>query len=136
MKNSISTIKAKITRLNIKAASSKLYDDLEIDIKDIISKVVTYLNDEQPIFCYYLDSNYWWLLTNLRLIIEKNSVICYHLYNDIEQVNVRDIFEAGISNQECARLQILLKNGNEVDLDVEINTWFSVFNLLKFLQHK
>lgn len=131
-----STIKAKIARLNIHAESSKLYDDLEDDKKNAIGNTIAFLGNESPVFCYFLSYEYWWVLTDMRIIIRKKNIVESYHYGDIEQILVSDIFELGLSNQECNRLQLLLSSGKLINLDLEINTWFSVLNILKFLHHR
>lgn len=132
----ISTIAAKIKRLNIKGVSTKFYHELDPNFRVIIGSSIDLLNDEQFVFCYYLNADYWWVITNLRLLVSENEVVNSYSFDSIKSVEAKDIFEEGVTNQECNRLQLTLQSGQEKNLNLENNTWFSVLNLLKFLLHK
>lgn len=130
---STSTIVAKIKRLDIKGFSTKFFDKLDFNIREVIDNNIELHNNEKFILCYYLNTDYWWVITNLRLLINENEQTESYLFDSIKTVEVKDIFEGGISNQECDRLQLILQNGQEKNLNLENNTWFSILNLLKFL---
>ena len=110
--------------------------NLPASVKATIESKIDPLSNEQFILCYYLNADYWWIITNLRLFISKNEQIDSYLFDNIKTIEVKDIFEFGVKNQECNRLQLILQNGEEENLSVENNTWFSVLNLLKFLLNK
>ncbi|HAR72105.1 MAG TPA: hypothetical protein DCR77_01660 [Flavobacteriaceae bacterium] len=133
---SISTIVAKIKRLDIKGGATNFFDKLDFNIREVIENNIELHNDEKFILCYYLNTDYWWVITNLRLLISENEQIESYLFDSIKTVEAKDIFERGISNQECDRLQLILQNEQEKNLNLENNTWFSVLNLLKFLLNK
>lgn len=138
MSNNISTaiIVAKIKRLNIKGVSTKLYDEFDTDFKKIIDNSIDLRNDEQFILGYCFNTNYWWIITNFRLLVKENDLINNYFFDNIKSVEAKDIFEKGISNEECNSLQLTLQSGKEKSLIVENYTWFSVLNLLKFLLYK
>ena len=129
----ISVINAKIRRLNLKAEYTKFFNELGKNEKEIIEKEVVYINDEEPIFCFFSKIEYWWVITNLRIVICENNIVTYNPFEEIIQVQLNDIFEGEISKEECQNLEINLRNGEEIKINVEKNTWYAIYNIIKFL---
>ena len=64
-----SVIEAKFRRSNIKAELTYLWKDAPETTRTLISNKITFLGNETPIIIYYLSVNYWWVVTNDRILI-------------------------------------------------------------------
>ncbi len=82
---------------------------------------------------HYLNADYWWVITNLRILVCENELVDSYLFDNIDSIRVDDIFVSGVSNSECNRIQLILDSGQVINLNLEYHTWGSVASLLQFL---
>jgi hypothetical protein len=132
MKN-ISTIKAKFTRLRVSAECTKLFNEFDEQTRKIINEKIDYLRDEEAIFSFYYGIDYWWVVTNFRLIIVDRNTTFSIIFEDIKSIQLNEIFEKDVKKMECKNIEMILANEEEVELRVEENTWYAVYNIFKFL---
>ena len=128
-----SVIIAKIRRLNLNSESTTLFYELEEVKRKFVEKSIEFIYEEEPIFCFFFKTDYWWVITNFRIIVSENYSISYHFFEEVKSIHLKDIFENEIIKEECENIEIKLENGDEVKLNVEKKTWHSVYNLVKFL---
>ena len=128
-----SIIKAKFIRLKVKADCTKLFNEFGEIERGIINEKIDYLSNEEPIFSFYSGIDYWWVVTNFRLIISGNNTTSFIIFEEVKSVQLNEIFENDVKKTECKNIEIKLVNEEEVKLRVEENTWYAIYNILKFL---
>lgn len=129
----LSVIEAKFKRLNINTNFTKLFNELDDIQKGIIIEETNFIDEEKPAFAFFYNTNYWWSVTNHRLIIYQDTIITNIFFEEIKNVELKEIFEEEIRKEDCEVINIILFNKSEVKLKVEKNTWFSVYNMFLFL---
>lgn len=131
MKN-VTSVRAKYLRLNLETKSTQLFEEVnEVDRKKILEKVEL-LENEVIIISFIKDFNYWWVITNLRLIVLENNSIDYFDFQNIAKVKLNEIFNGNKEKQECMNIDFVYQD-NTLKIEVEENTWHGVFNILKFM---
>lgn len=130
MKSNIA-VRAKFLRLGVKAKYTLLFEEMDKVDKNIISNHLKLLSEESIILVFYSDKSYWWALTNSRLIIESNSLTDYLILSEIEKIKMEEIFE-GTSTKASYNTLTLVYHNENIKLRVEENTWYAIYNILKF----
>lgn len=128
-----SVINAKIKRLNITSEYTKPIFELQEAKKVIIDRTINYIDNEEPVFCFFDNVEYWWVITNLRIIVHENNDSFFFFFDEIISMKLDDIFKNGIKKEECDNIDLELKNGEHIKLYVEKGTWYGVYNVIKFL---
>jgi hypothetical protein len=131
MKNA-SVIRAKFRRGALNFAKTKLWEDINSLNKEEILKNIDLLTSEDIIVCFFQSVDYLWLLTNIRLIIIKASTFQDIRYEEIMNVEPKQIFTHEKTTLDCDILSIFTKK-NEIFLKVEERTWYIIYEILKFL---
>ena len=93
---------------------------------------ISYLDNEIPVLGYFSSIDKFWVLTNFRLITNFTKV----LLDDIEKIDIPEIFIQGKSNYECNSLQIIKNDNTDFKLSLENSTWYAIFNILQFVTRK
>lgn len=127
-----STIAAKFLRSKSHADLTKLWKESSENIKNAISKVIVFNNDETPIITFDLNTNYWWVLTNQRLIVKDSQGLKKIDFKEIKAVEIKKIIEGNVSKSECSSIQLKVNN-NYMDLELEKGTWPIIINILRFV---
>jgi len=130
MKSS-SIIQSKFLRSRTSAVQTKIWSFMEDDRKKTITEGIELLLGEEIILCFFPDQTYWWLLTNLRLIINEDSQLSYIQLSEVEKVDLRQIFENNISKYENESIVLYTVDG-EISLKLEKLTWPIIYEVLKF----
>jgi hypothetical protein len=129
MIKNVNIIKAKFKRSKKDFFKTELYENLDKNIQDQINDNILLLNNEIPILGYFVSANNYWLLTDMRLITDSFIISL----NDIEIINIPEIFDEGKGNSECESLEIIKKNSDILTLKLEKLTWYVIFNVLNFI---
>ena len=101
--------------------------------KPVLS-VIELLSDETAIICFIPNDTYWWVLTDERLIV-KESQITYLKFQEINSIELSEIFEGEQSKSELASIDITTAS-SKFKLKVEKGSWHVIYNILKFLISK
>ena len=131
MKN-ISLVEAKFIRSKLKSISTTLWDSTDNLVKETIIDKVRFELNEKPIICYFKKSSYWWILTNVSLIICNNNCIANYQLSNIHTVELNDLFDGIVKKKECSNLQLYI-NGQRIDLELENGTWPILYDIFKFI---
>ncbi|UCA61232.1 hypothetical protein KB553_06800 [Chryseobacterium rhizoplanae] len=129
MIKNVNIIKSKFNRIKKDFFKTELYENLDKNIQEQINDKILFINNEIPILGYFISSNNYWFLTNMRLITD--SFITY--LDDIKIINIPEIFDEGRSNSECESLEIVKNNSEIYTLKLEKSTWYVIFNVLNFI---
>ncbi|WP_185226484.1 hypothetical protein [Chryseobacterium indologenes] len=132
MIKNINIVKSKFKRIKQNFFKTDLFENLKKDQQEQINSNILYLDNEIPILGYFFSSNNFWILTDLRLITSSTKVFL----DDIEKVEVPEIFIQGKNNYECNSIKIIRKDQTDFDLDLENLTWYAVLNILQFIIRK
>ncbi len=92
--------------------------------------------DESVILGYKEGKSYWWILTNLKLILKNGKSLDYFDLDNIEKVEVNQVFENETSKKEVSRLELKTKNEEVVELKVELGLWTTLYDLFLFIVKK
>jgi len=130
---SVSAIKAKFNRFNLKSSFTKIFEQLNENEQYILSINIKLIEEEEIIICFCPNQCYWWVLTNFRIIINDNHRTNYVLLSDIKNIDMKDIFNDRVDKFTCKILNFNMKNEENVDLSVEFNTWHAMYNIFKFV---
>lgn len=128
MIKNINIVKSKFNRIKQNFFKTDLFESLEDNIQQQINNNIVYLNNEIPFLGYAYNDDYW-LLTDIRLI--TNDFIIF--LDDIEIINIPEIFDEGKGNSECESLEIVKKDSAVYTLKLERLTWYAIFNVLNFI---
>ncbi|WET50900.1 hypothetical protein PYS58_07125 [Chryseobacterium indologenes] len=129
MIKNVNVVQAKFKRIKKDFFKTDLFENLEKNVQQQLNKNILYLENEIPVLGYFVSNNDYWLLTDIRLV--TNNFIVF--LDDIELINIPEIFDEGKSNSECKSLEIVKKNSNIYTLKVEELTWYVIFNVLNFI---
>jgi hypothetical protein len=132
MIKNVNIVKSKFKRIKQDFFKTDLFENLEDNIQQQINNNITYLDDEIPVLGYFSSIDNFWILTNFRLINNFTKV----LLDDIEKIDIPEIFIGGKSNYECNSLQIIKNDNTDFKLSLENSTWYAVFNILQFVNRK
>lgn len=132
MIKNINIVKSKFNRIKQDFFKTNIFENLDNDIQQQLNKNILYLDNEIPIIGYFSSLDHFWILTNARLINNFTKV----LLDDIEKIEVPEIFKEGKSNYECNSIQIIKKDNTDFKLDLENSTWYVVLNILQFVIRK
>lgn len=128
-----STIEAKFRRSGIQSKRTRLWVDIEEDIKVEISKYFHLQSKESNIICFYKSSDYFLLFTTARIIVINNSNVENYFFNEIIDVRLEEIFDNPKEKVINDKIDITLKSGDKVKLLVEEKTWPVLYNIIKLL---
>lgn len=129
MIKNVNIIKAKFKRIKKDFFKTDLYENLDKNIQFKINNSILFLENEIPVLGYYASNHDYWLLTDIRLV--TNDFIVF--LDDIEIINIPEIFDEGKGNSECESLEIVKENSDIYTLKVEKLTWYVIFNILNFI---
>jgi hypothetical protein len=129
---SISAIQAKFLRLKVKTDSTNLFEEMGEKNKNIFSENIEPLAEEVMVICFFSSISYWWVLSNLRLIIKENNRINYISLSEIKNIELNEIFNNEIKKQDCLNIDLSLQS-SKIKLKVEENTWHAIYNIMKFV---
>ncbi|SHN07908.1 hypothetical protein SAMN05444360_1414 [Chryseobacterium carnipullorum] len=132
MIKNVNIVKSKFNRIKQDFFKTDLFENLESNIQQQLNKNILYLDNEIPVLGYFSSVNSFWILTDFRLITNFTKV----LLDDIEKIEVPEIFEEGKSNYECNSIQIIKKDNTDFKLSLENSTWYAVLNVLQFVTRK
>lgn len=130
---SVSTIQAKFLRLNVKADFTKLFGEIDMKSQNVIKVKSQFLPNEVATLCFFPDDSYWWVLTTSRIIMFENNNIKFVFLEEINSIEPKEIFANKATKRNSTNLDLSLKNGNDIKLRVERNTWHAVYSILKFV---
>jgi len=130
MKNP-STVEAIFSRSKIQPAFTYLWKTVPLSIKDEIADRTSFNPQEKPILSFYVASNKWWLLTTERIILNYDTIETIYL-NDIQNVELKKLFEEDTKKLELNTIQLKINN-KYFDLEVEKRTWHVVFRMIQFM---
>ncbi len=129
------SIESKFQRSKNKGKLTKLWKDIPANLQSFILTSISLDSVEVPIIIFYDDINNWWLLTSKKIFIsQKNKNFAINLF-EIDNVELKKIFDGEVSKDKNSAVQILVKNVY-FDLDVEQGTWPLVYDILRFVISK
>jgi hypothetical protein len=128
-------IEAKFLRSSNQGEHTKLWKDAGTQTKDIIRTQIDFLEEEVAILFYLEVENYWWLLSNKRLLIHEASQTCKYDLTDMTNAEMKDLYEDKVSKTECASIQLTI-NGIIISLLLEKRTWPIAATILQFIARK
>lgn len=128
----VNIIKSKFKRIKQDFFKTDLFENLEKNVQQQLNSKILYLENELPVLGYFYSVDNFWVLTDFRLITNFTKV----LLDDIEKIDVPEIFIEGKSNYECNSLQIIKNDNTDFKLSLENLTWYAVFNILQFVIRK
>jgi hypothetical protein len=129
MIKNINIVKSKFNRIKQDFFKTDLFENLEDNIQQQINNNILYLDNEIPVLGYYASNDDYWLLTNIRLITSDFIIFL----DDIEIINIPEIFDEGKGNSECESLEIVKKDSVIYTLKLEKFTWYAIFNVINFI---
>lgn len=129
MIKNINIVRAKFKRIKKDFFKTDLYENLDENLQYQINNNILFLENEIPILGYFVSANNYWLLTDIRLIT-NNFIIPL---DDIEIINIPEVFDEGKQNSECESLEIVKKDSGIYMLKLEKLTWYVIFNVLTFI---
>ncbi|MCS3533025.1 hypothetical protein [Chryseobacterium sp. JUb7] len=129
MIKNINIIKSKFKRIKKNILKTDLYENLDKDLQYKINNNILFLENETPILSYFASEDNYWLLTDIRIITD-NFIISL---DEIEIVNIPEIFDEGRGNSECDSLEIVKKDTHIFILRLEKLTWHIIFNILTYV---
>ncbi|MGE8555716.1 MAG: hypothetical protein ACN6OB_17495 [Chryseobacterium jejuense] len=132
MIKNVNIVKSKFNRIKQDFFKTDLFENLENNIQQQLNKNILYLENEIPVLGYFSSVDNFWILTNFRLITNLTKV----LLDDIEKIEVPEIFKEGKSNNECSSIQIIKKDDTDFKFNLEKSTWYAVLNVLQFVTRK
>lgn len=132
MIKNVNIVKSKFNRIKQDFFETALFENLENNVQQQLNKNILYLESEIPVLGYFSSMDNFWILTDFRLITNSTKV----LLDDIEKIEVPEIFQEGKSNYECNSIQIIKKDSTDFKLNLENSTWYAVFNILQFVTRK
>ena len=132
MIRNINIVKSKFNRIKQVFFKTDLFENLEKEVQQQLNSKILYLENEIPVLGYFSSVDNFWILTDFRLITNFTKV----LLDDIEKVDIPEIFIEGKSNYECNSLQIIKNDNTDFKLSLENSTWYAVFNILQFVIRK
>ncbi|MBK0380891.1 hypothetical protein [Mucilaginibacter segetis] len=130
--NNSSVVEAKFIRGKIKSKSTTLWISTDNFKKESIQNKFHFDENEKPIICYFKNSSYWWLLTNMLLAIYNNDKITNYKLVDIERVELNNLFDGTIDKKEYSNLDLYIGN-QHIQLGLEKGTWPIIYNIFKFI---
>ena len=129
MIKNINIVKSKFNRIKQDFFKTDLFENLEDNIQQQINNDIVYLDNEIPVLGYYDSNDDYWLLTNIRLITYDFIIFL----DNIEIINIPEIFDEGRGNSECESLEIVKKDSSIYTLKLERLTWYVIFNIFNFI---
>ncbi|MDR3022745.1 hypothetical protein [Chryseobacterium sp.] len=129
MIKNINIVKSKFNIIKQDFFKTGLFENFDKNLQCQINDSILFLAKEIPILAYYESNKNYWLLTDIRLI--TNDFIIF--LDDIEIINIPEIFDEGKENSECESLEIVKKNSDIYTLKLEKFTWYAIFNVLNFI---
>lgn len=132
MIKNINIVKSKFNRIKQDFFKTDLFENLEKNVQQQLNSKILYLENEIPVLGYFHSVDNFWILTDFRLITNFTKV----LLDDIEKIDIPEIFIKGKSNYECNSLQIIKNDNTDFKLSLENSTWYAVFNILQFVIRK
>jgi len=132
MIKNVNIVKSKFKRIKQDFFKTDLFEDLENNVQQQLNMNISYLDNEMPVLGYFSSIDKFWVLTNFRLITNFTKV----LLDDIEKIEIPEIFIEGKSNYECNSIQIIKKDNTDFKLNLENSTWYAIFNILQFIIRK
>lgn len=132
MIKNVNIVKSKFNRIKQDFFKTDLFENLEKNVQQQLNSKILYLENELPVLGYFYSVDNFWVLTDFRLITNFTKV----LLDDIEKIDVPEIFIEGKSNYECNSLQIIKNDNTDFKLSLENLTWYAVFNILQFVIRK
>jgi hypothetical protein len=129
MIKNINIVKSKFNRIKQDFFKTDSFENLEDNIQQQINNNIVYLDNEIPVLGYYAYNDDYWLLTNIRLITYDFIIFL----DDIEIINIPEIFDEGKGNSECESLEIVKKDSVIYTLKLEKFTWYAIFNVINFI---
>lgn len=132
MIKNINIVKSKFNRIKQDFFKTDLFENLEKNVQQQLNSKILYLENEIPVLGYFHSVDNFWILTDFRLITNFTKV----LLDDIEKIDIPEIFIEGKSNYECNSLQIIKNDNTDFKLSLENSTWYAVFNILQFVIRK
>lgn len=132
MIKNVNVVKSKFNRIKQDFFETNLFENFENNVQQQLNLNISYLDNEIPVLGYFSSIDKFWVLTNFRLITNFTKV----LLDDIEKIDIPEIFIQGKSNYECNSLQIIKNDNTAFKLSLENSTWYAVFNILQFVTRK
>jgi hypothetical protein len=127
---SISAIKGKFERSEIDFRKTFLWEKISFSEKQ---KFSTDLKVDEIGIIYYTESpEYFWLLTNERIIISNEKFYNLSDLIKVDFVNIKANPSEKISNRELT----LFTNSIQFKLFLEENSWHVFYNIFKFIIDK
>lgn len=129
MIKNINIVKSKFNRIKQDFFKTDLFENFDKNLQLQINDSILFLEQEIPVLGHYPSNNNYWLLTDIRLI--TNDYIIF--LDEIEIINIPEIFDEGRTNSECESLEIVKKKSDIYTLKLEKLTWHAIFNVLNFV---
>ncbi|WP_109699359.1 hypothetical protein [Chitinophaga deserti] len=131
-----SIIEAKFLRNRREAKYTLLWSEMASIEQEEVLSLIKLQPDESVILGYKEGKSYWWILTNLKLILKNGKSLDYFDLDNIEKVEVNQVFENETSKKEVSRLELKTKNEEVVELKVELGLWTTLYDLFLFIVKK
>lgn len=132
MIKNVNIVKSKFNRIKQDFFKTDIFENLEKNVQQQLNSKVLYLEKEIPVLGYFYSVDNFWILTDFRIITNFTKV----LLDDIEKIDIPEIFIEGKSNYECNSLQIIKNDNTDFKLSLENSTWYAIFNILQFVIRK
>jgi hypothetical protein len=130
---SISAIEAKYKRAMLNVTDTFLWSDMSNDQKDAISTQVELALGERVIIYYCKSLDYWWVITNQRLIISDNKTLSFCPFEMIIKVDFPGAEKIEANKKGIDSVNIVLSGGYSKLVFVENTTWHFFYDLLRVL---
>lgn len=129
---SVSVIEAKFLRSKLSTAHTKPWKETDSLIQNRIIESIVPLREELFVLCFFPNENYWWVITNMRLIISECNSIQYLPLESIEKIEISGILN-GSETKQAAQTIYLESQHRKVNLITEKGTWHVIYDILKFI---
>lgn len=128
----VSTIEAKFRRSKINSKNTFLWSQLSDHKKEIIISYVLFSEGEQCWIMYEKSKDYFWIITNQRIIIFCDGTIRYYSYQMVSSVQFPLIDEKN-DKRNVDNLNLVLNDCSCLIVFVESTTWHFIYGLLRLL---
>lgn len=132
MIKNINIVKSKFKRIKQDFFKTDLFENLDDGVQEQLNNNILYLDNEIPLLGYFSSIDDFWILTDFRLITNYTNIFL----DDIEKIEVPEIFIEGKSSFECNSIQIIKYDSTDFNLNLENSTWYAIFNILQFVIRK
>lgn len=127
------SIEAKYKRAHINSSQTFLFSELPEKVRMNFQSIIDLKENEDCIICYIKSAEYSLIVTNIRIIIVRKNNITSYFHSLIKEVRLDSIFNEEQNKKQNNNINIIMEDGNEINLIVEKGTWHVLYSIIKIL---